>query len=184
MLCSVFDGAAGVRHRRHLGVGAGRRTRAQHSCHCPRGFLRLEAINSGFRNGSLHSDFSSGAISYSASANPRRRRSAAGGRWRNSRCARSARELGRLRRLSIAFIIQLRSERSAARLAHQSGGLGVPSSNLGAPTIQNSAKNKRISRRDQNEKCERHGAVAIAAQGTRMLPKARSQDRRPQGGCS
>src|SRR5580700_4121418 len=27
------------------------------------------------------------------------------------------------------------SERSAARLAHQSGGLGVPSSNLGAPTI-------------------------------------------------
>jgi hypothetical protein len=27
-----------------------------------------------------------------------------------------------------------RSERSAARLAHQSGGLGVPSSNLGAPT--------------------------------------------------
>src|ERR1700722_9036546 len=28
------------------------------------------------------------------------------------------------------------SERSAARLAHQSGGLGVPSSNLGAPTIK------------------------------------------------
>ena len=28
------------------------------------------------------------------------------------------------------------SERSAARLAHQSGGLGVPSSNLGAPTTQ------------------------------------------------
>src|ERR1700732_2170485 len=28
------------------------------------------------------------------------------------------------------------SERSAARLAHQSGGLGVPSSNLGAPTRQ------------------------------------------------
>jgi hypothetical protein len=27
------------------------------------------------------------------------------------------------------------AERSAARLAHQSGGLGVPSSNLGAPTI-------------------------------------------------
>ena len=27
------------------------------------------------------------------------------------------------------------TERSAARLAHQSGGLGVPSSNLGAPTI-------------------------------------------------
>jgi hypothetical protein len=26
------------------------------------------------------------------------------------------------------------AERSAARLAHQSGGLGVPSSNLGAPT--------------------------------------------------
>src|SRR5690348_2220107 len=26
------------------------------------------------------------------------------------------------------------TERSAARLAHQSGGLGVPSSNLGAPT--------------------------------------------------
>jgi hypothetical protein len=28
------------------------------------------------------------------------------------------------------------SERSAARLAHQSGGLGVPSSNLGAPTTK------------------------------------------------
>src|SRR3977135_3113781 len=28
------------------------------------------------------------------------------------------------------------AERSAARLAHQSGGLGVPSSNLGAPTIR------------------------------------------------
>ena len=28
------------------------------------------------------------------------------------------------------------AERSAARLAHQSGGLGVPSSNLGAPTIK------------------------------------------------
>src|SRR3954468_17792842 len=30
---------------------------------------------------------------------------------------------------------RLLAERSAARLAHQSGGLGVPSSNLGAPTI-------------------------------------------------
>ncbi len=30
--------------------------------------------------------------------------------------------------------IKGQSERSAARLAHQSGGLGVPSSNLGAPT--------------------------------------------------
>ena len=30
--------------------------------------------------------------------------------------------------------VRLESERSAARLAHQSGGLGVPSSNLGAPT--------------------------------------------------
>ena len=29
------------------------------------------------------------------------------------------------------------AERSAARLAHQSGGLGVPSSNLGAPTKEN-----------------------------------------------
>ena len=29
------------------------------------------------------------------------------------------------------------AERSAARLAHQSGGLGVPSSNLGAPTKSN-----------------------------------------------
>jgi hypothetical protein len=28
------------------------------------------------------------------------------------------------------------SERSAARLAHQSGGLGVASSNLAAPTIK------------------------------------------------
>jgi hypothetical protein len=35
------------------------------------------------------------------------------------------------------------AERSAARLAHQSGGLGVPSSNLGAPTttvLQNNDK--------------------------------------------
>src|SRR5882672_9088687 len=32
------------------------------------------------------------------------------------------------------------SERSAARLAHQSGGLGVPSSNLGAPTSANTHK--------------------------------------------
>src|SRR4051812_39388255 len=31
-------------------------------------------------------------------------------------------------------IVRASSERSAARLAHQSGGLGVPSSNLGAPT--------------------------------------------------
>ena len=38
-----------------------------------------------------------------------------------------------------------RSERSAARLAHQSGGLGVPSSNLGAPTskIKDLAENFR-----------------------------------------
>jgi hypothetical protein len=36
-------------------------------------------------------------------------------------------------------IVRAISERSAARLAHQSGGLGVPSSNLGAPT-----KNHRI----------------------------------------
>ena len=35
--------------------------------------------------------------------------------------------------ISPAFLV---SERSAARLAHQSGGLGVPSSNLGAPTIK------------------------------------------------
>ena len=34
-----------------------------------------------------------------------------------------------------------KSERSAARLAHQSGGLGVPSSNLGAPTINSLAGN-------------------------------------------
>src|SRR3979490_348211 len=33
-------------------------------------------------------------------------------------------------------IVRRSSERSAARLAHQSGGLGVPSSNLGAPTTQ------------------------------------------------
>jgi hypothetical protein len=33
-------------------------------------------------------------------------------------------------------IVRGRSERSAARLAHQSGGLGVPSSNLGAPTTK------------------------------------------------
>jgi hypothetical protein len=32
------------------------------------------------------------------------------------------------------LIVPAFSERSAARLAHQSGGLGVPSSNLGAPT--------------------------------------------------
>jgi hypothetical protein len=34
----------------------------------------------------------------------------------------------------LGIIILLLAERSAARLAHQSGGLGVPSSNLGAPT--------------------------------------------------
>src|SRR6476661_4664798 len=31
-------------------------------------------------------------------------------------------------------VVVASAERSAARLAHQSGGLGVPSSNLGAPT--------------------------------------------------
>ena len=31
-------------------------------------------------------------------------------------------------------MLPILAERSAARLAHQSGGLGVPSSNLGAPT--------------------------------------------------
>jgi hypothetical protein len=36
------------------------------------------------------------------------------------------------------------SERSAARLAHQSGGLGVPSSNLGAPTRKPSEINDEI----------------------------------------
>ena len=41
---------------------------------------------------------------------------------------------GLLRDPPTATIILFRSERSAARLAHQSGGLGVPSSNLGAPT--------------------------------------------------
>jgi hypothetical protein len=40
----------------------------------------------------------------------------------------------RLRRPPPVTIVRGRSERSAARLAHQSGGLGVPSSNLGAPT--------------------------------------------------
>src|SRR5262245_43910440 len=40
----------------------------------------------------------------------------------------------RLHRAGALFIVRGRSERSAARLAHQSGGLGVPSSNLGAPT--------------------------------------------------
>src|SRR6202161_944238 len=35
------------------------------------------------------------------------------------------------------------SERSAARLAHQSGGLGVPSSNLGAPTKYSNKNNDR-----------------------------------------
>jgi hypothetical protein len=39
-----------------------------------------------------------------------------------------------------------RSERSAARLAHQSGGLGVPSSNLGAPT------NKRLNYQDKPQR--------------------------------
>ena len=37
------------------------------------------------------------------------------------------------------------SERSAARLAHQSGGLGIPSSNLGAPT-KKTKKNRHFSR--------------------------------------
>ncbi len=40
----------------------------------------------------------------------------------------------RLHRPPPVTIVRRRSERSAARLAHQSGGLGVPSSNLGAPT--------------------------------------------------
>ncbi len=39
-----------------------------------------------------------------------------------------------LRSRTSVTIVRDRSERSAARLAHQSGGLGVPSSNLGAPT--------------------------------------------------
>jgi hypothetical protein len=42
----------------------------------------------------------------------------------------------RLRPSPPITIVRGRSERSAARLAHQSGGLGVPSSNLGAPTNQ------------------------------------------------
>jgi hypothetical protein len=41
---------------------------------------------------------------------------------------------GRLQQSPPIGIICEQSERSAARLAHQSGGLGVPSSNLGAPT--------------------------------------------------
>ena len=41
-----------------------------------------------------------------------------------------------LRKMLGAGILFAGSERSAARLAHQSGGLGVPSSNLGAPTTQ------------------------------------------------
>ena len=40
----------------------------------------------------------------------------------------------RLRPPAPITIVRRHSERSAARLAHQSGGLGVPSSNLGAPT--------------------------------------------------
>jgi hypothetical protein len=40
-----------------------------------------------------------------------------------------------------------RSERSAARLAHQSGGLGVPSSNLGAPTRKTSLIQRLMSTR-------------------------------------
>jgi hypothetical protein len=40
----------------------------------------------------------------------------------------------RLPREGVLSIVRRTSERSAARLAHQSGGLGVPSSNLGAPT--------------------------------------------------
>src|SRR6516164_335858 len=45
-----------------------------------------------------------------------------------------ARTAPRLRPPPPVTIVRRRSERSAARLAHQSGGLGVPSSNLGAPT--------------------------------------------------
>ena len=41
---------------------------------------------------------------------------------------------GRLCRGKPVTIVRPSTERSAARLAHQSGGLGVPSSNLGAPT--------------------------------------------------
>src|SRR5262249_43673972 len=58
---------------------------------------------------------------------------------RNRRCAIEAYRRQKcnaswLRSQDAISIVRGRSERSAARLAHQSGGLGVPSSNLGAPT--------------------------------------------------
>lgn len=46
-----------------------------------------------------------------------------------------------LRRLGPVTIVRGVSERSAARLAHLSGGQGVPSSNLGAPTNKIKALN-------------------------------------------
>ena len=66
------------------------------------------------------------------------------GQWRNAMTeiklskvtAASALLKGLLRQTLGAGILFTGSERSAARLAHQSGGLGVPSSNLGAPTTK------------------------------------------------
>jgi hypothetical protein len=56
------------------------------------------------------------------------------------------------------------AERSAARLAHQSGGLGVPSSNLGAPTNSKSETVKPQRRRFLRLLA---GAVAFPAVGAR-----------------
>src|ERR1700674_105579 len=56
-------------------------------------------------------------------------------------------------------IVRGRSERSAARLAHQSGGLGVPSSNLGAPTNQiKDLRNYTLPSRRKNSALGRPGA--------------------------
>jgi hypothetical protein len=60
----------------------------------------------------------------------------------------------------ISAILFGRSERSAARLAHQSGGLGVPSSNLGAPTSK--IKGLHFSQiASHNRGCEANGKQAI-----------------------
>jgi hypothetical protein len=60
-----------------------------------------------------------------------------------------------LRHRNWVIIVRPRSERSAARLAHQSGGLGVGSSNLPAPTTQ--SKTKFRIERDNSFSCAANG---------------------------
>ena len=77
----------------------------------------------------------------------------------------------RLHRPPPVTIVRRRSERSAARLAHQSGGLGVPSSNLGAPTIK-PFENQRFS--------ERARRVIADARGTKRHQSAHNGTEIPE----